>query len=172
MSLINTHSDLDETTIRTSLLKMRKQHGPDSKIGHRCSNLLEQLENRAKSTDQDQRQQLGKEHRRIRCRACRAVVCTAQRRSPVRHLDRLTVEVQVMAATDIPGNAIPQMVQLADRLGCDVSAKCNGVKIIALPGDDPEELAAAWEWELGGTHPVKLATAWGYRNRPRTRTNQ
>jgi hypothetical protein len=85
----------------------------------------------------------------------------------VRHLDRLTVEVNVMPATDIPGNAIPQMVELAGRLGCDVSAKCNGVKIIALPGDDPEELAAAWEWEIGSTHPVKLATAWGYRNRRR-----
>lgn len=84
----------------------------------------------------------------------------------MKHLDRLTIEVSVMAGTDIPGNAIPQMVELANRLGCDVSAKCNDVEIIALPGDDPEELAKAWEWELGSTHPVKLATAWGYRNRP------
>lgn len=85
----------------------------------------------------------------------------------MRHLDRLTVAVDVMAATDIPLNAIPQMVELADRLGCDVSARCNGVNIIALPGDNPEELAAAWEWELGSTHPVKLATVWGYRQRRR-----
>lgn len=83
----------------------------------------------------------------------------------MRHLDRLTIEVHVMAATDIPGNAVPQMVALANRLGCDISAKCNSVRIIAHPGDDPEDLAAAWDWELGSTHPVKLATVWGYRQR-------
>lgn len=48
-------NDFDESSIRTSLLALRKKHGADTAIGHRCSNLLEQLENRAKSTDQDQR---------------------------------------------------------------------------------------------------------------------
>lgn len=84
----------------------------------------------------------------------------------MKHLERLTISVEVMPATDIPGKAIPQMVELANRLGCDVSAKCNGIKIIALPGDDPAELADAWYWEMGSAHPVKLATVYGYRNRP------
>jgi hypothetical protein len=57
------------------------------------------------------------------------------------------------------------MVELANRVGCDVSAKCNGIKIIARPGDEPSELARAWEWEMGGTHPIKLATVYGYRSR-------
>lgn len=87
----------------------------------------------------------------------------------MRHLDRLTLAVQVMPATDILGNAIPQMVELADRLGCDITAKCNGVTIIALPGDDPKELADQWEWEQGSTHPVKLATSYGYRSRKAAR---
>ncbi len=91
----------------------------------------------------------------------------------MRHLDRLTVEVQVMPATDIPGNAIPQMVELATQLGCDISARCNGVKIIALPGDDPEELAAAWEWESGSRirtrSPPPTATGSGARAETATR---
>lgn len=53
-------NDFDEAAIRTSLLAMRKQHGAETPVGHRCSNLLEQLENRAKATDADQIRRLEK----------------------------------------------------------------------------------------------------------------
>lgn len=53
-------NDFDEAAVRTSLIKMRKKHRADSTIGRHCSNLLEQLENRAKSTDQEQRRLLEK----------------------------------------------------------------------------------------------------------------
>lgn len=53
-------NDFDETAVRTSLLKLRKILGADTPAGHRCSNLLEQLEVRAKSTDRDQIRRLEK----------------------------------------------------------------------------------------------------------------
>jgi len=53
-------NDFDEAAVRTSLLKLRTKLGADTPAGHRCSNLLEQLENRAKSTDQDQIRRLEK----------------------------------------------------------------------------------------------------------------
>lgn len=53
-------NDFDEAAVRTSLLKLRKKLGADTPAGHRCSNLLEQLEVRAKSTDLDQIRRLEK----------------------------------------------------------------------------------------------------------------
>lgn len=50
--------DLENT--RRDLIAMRVKHGANTPIGHRCSNLLEQLENLSKSTDQDQRHRLEK----------------------------------------------------------------------------------------------------------------
>lgn len=41
-----------------ALRTMRRRHGAETPIGHRCSNLLEQLENYAGSQDRDQRAQL------------------------------------------------------------------------------------------------------------------
>lgn len=43
---------------RRDLIALRKKHGADSPIGHRCSNLLEQTENYAKETDRDARKRL------------------------------------------------------------------------------------------------------------------
>ena len=54
-------NDFDIPAVRTSLLKLRKQLGAETPAGHRCSNLLEQLENLARSTDQDQRRRLEKD---------------------------------------------------------------------------------------------------------------
>lgn len=53
-------NDFDIPAVRTSLLKLRKTLGAETPAGHRCSNLLEQLESLAKSTDQDQRRRLEK----------------------------------------------------------------------------------------------------------------
>lgn len=53
-------NDFDEAAVRTSLLKLRTKLGHDTPAGHRCSNLLEQLEVRAKATDKDQIRRLEK----------------------------------------------------------------------------------------------------------------
>lgn len=53
-------NDFDEAAIRTSLLTLRKKFGAETPAGHRCSNLLEQLEVRAKATDKDQIRRLEK----------------------------------------------------------------------------------------------------------------
>lgn len=69
----------------------------------------------------------------------------------------LSIPVEVLAGAHITDDVIPQLIALANRVDCNVSAKCNDVKIIARPGDDPEDLAAAWEYELGSTCPIKIA---------------
>lgn len=48
-------NDFDLAATRRDLIALRVKHGADTPTGHRCSNLLEQLENRAKSTDADWR---------------------------------------------------------------------------------------------------------------------
>ena len=53
-------NDFDEMAIRTKLIQMRTMHGAETQIGHRCSNLLEKLENRSKATDKDQIRRLEK----------------------------------------------------------------------------------------------------------------
>ncbi len=54
-------NDFDLAAVRKSLLKSRDEHGAKSPGGRRCSNLLEQLENLAKTTDRDQRARLEKD---------------------------------------------------------------------------------------------------------------
>lgn len=54
-------NDFDIPAVRTSLLKLRKDLGANTPAGHRCSNLLEQLESLSKSADQDQRLRLEKD---------------------------------------------------------------------------------------------------------------
>lgn len=45
-------NDFDGPKIRKHLEAMRRQHGADSPIGNRCSNLVQQLENHATATGQ------------------------------------------------------------------------------------------------------------------------
>lgn len=49
-------TDLAQT--RSDLTTLRKAHGADTAIGHRCSNLLELLENYGKETDSDARRNI------------------------------------------------------------------------------------------------------------------
>ncbi len=44
--------------VRHDLIAIRAEHGHDSPIGHRCSNVLEQLENFVRAYDPDQRRRL------------------------------------------------------------------------------------------------------------------
>lgn len=43
-------NDFDPKTIRKSLDALRAKHGADTPIGHRCSNLIEQLKNYERGT--------------------------------------------------------------------------------------------------------------------------
>jgi hypothetical protein len=49
--------DLEDT--RRKLIAKRVAAGADTEIGHRCSNLIELLENYAKAENEDQREKLG-----------------------------------------------------------------------------------------------------------------
>lgn len=51
-------NDFDLPAVRTSILKARDRHGANTPAGHRCSNILEMLENLAKTPDRDQRKNL------------------------------------------------------------------------------------------------------------------
>lgn len=59
----------------------------------------------------------------------------------------LHITVEAYAGGLIP-DLIRQQCELADRIGIDVHAKWNGVKVMASPGDDPVALAIAWEKQL------------------------
>ncbi len=48
--------DLENT--RRKLIAKREAAGANTKLGHRCSNLIEQLQNYAKAESEDQRERL------------------------------------------------------------------------------------------------------------------
>ena len=48
------------TAVRKRLSTLRTRHGADSPVGHRCSNLIEQLKNYETETDPEAREQLKK----------------------------------------------------------------------------------------------------------------
>ena len=52
-------NDFDLKAIRKQLTALRTRHGADSPVGHRCSNLIEQLKNYEEATG-EQRQELEK----------------------------------------------------------------------------------------------------------------
>lgn len=78
----------------------------------------------------------------------------------MRELDTLWIEVDVRPGANIPASAIPDLIELANRLGVTVQAKANGVLVMAGPGDDPIDLAIAWEVELRSKRPHPIAVAW------------
>lgn len=84
---------------------------------------------------------------------------------------RLTVEMA--PGTQIISHGIPDLIELANRIGCSVHAKCNDVLVMAAPGDDPIDLAVAWEHELGSKKEHKIAVAWqGRQHRVRAAAKQ
>jgi hypothetical protein len=52
-------NDFDILTVRRDLIALREKHGADTPIGHRCSNLIEQLGNLQGATG-DERKHLEK----------------------------------------------------------------------------------------------------------------
>lgn len=67
------------------------------------------------------------------------------------------IEVQLVLGTDIPEVGIPDLVALANRLGCSVRTRANDVTIIAHPGDDPVDLVLGWHCHA--SDDAKIVTA-------------
>jgi len=75
-------------------------------------------------------------------------------------LDNVWLQVSLQAGTNIPASGIPQLIQLANRLGCGLRCEANEVTILVGPGDDPIDLAVAWEQESARKGQHKIAVAW------------
>lgn len=71
----------------------------------------------------------------------------------------LYIAVEAYAGSDIPEQAIPQLLTLAGKLGINVHCDLNGVQVMAKPGADPVELAGLWRAELNSKHAHKIACA-------------
>lgn len=71
----------------------------------------------------------------------------------------IIIKVEGMAGADIPGSLIPQMVNLANKVGCCVQSKLNDVITIAYPGDDAFDLAVAWKMAISSKHSPAFAFA-------------
>lgn len=71
-------------------------------------------------------------------------------------MSRISVSVECRAGSDIH-YAIVEMIQLADRLGIDVEAKMNSVKVIVHPGDDPQITSWRWDEALKEKSQIKIA---------------
>lgn len=71
----------------------------------------------------------------------------------------ISIKVDSLAGSDIPGDLIPQMVRLANKLEITVEADLNDVLVIAKPGDDPFHLAVAWRRALRSKLPRPMAFA-------------
>lgn len=48
----------------------------------------------------------------------------------------LWITIEVRPGSNIPARVIPEMIALAEKLGCTIQTKCNGVTVIACPGDE------------------------------------
>lgn len=71
----------------------------------------------------------------------------------------LTIKVEALCGSDIPGDVIPEMVRLANKLACCTESNLNDVKVIAYPGDDPLHLAVAFRRALVNKPPHGMALA-------------
>lgn len=69
------------------------------------------------------------------------------------------IEIVALAGSDIPGDIIPEMVRLANKLDISVEANLNDVKTVAYPDDDPFHLAVAWRRAFKSTNPHPMAFA-------------
>ena len=69
----------------------------------------------------------------------------------------LSIDVDVYGGTHIP-DAIKQMVDLANRMQITIWATLNGVRTLARPGDDAEEIHKAWERAMETDVPHKYAS--------------
>jgi len=65
----------------------------------------------------------------------------------MRFLPTMQLKVELFAGTDIV-SAVTDLCELANRVGTLCEAKFNGVHLWARPGDDPQQLVAAWDEQM------------------------
>lgn len=71
------------------------------------------------------------------------------------------VSMTVEATPGATINAVAkEIVEIAQRVVCNVECKFNDVKLIAGPDSDPDGLVAAYQRECESNRPYKIATAW------------
>lgn len=76
----------------------------------------------------------------------------------MRNLD-VTLKVDLMGGTEIR-DACCDLCELANRVGCLVETKFNGVILLAREGNNPLELVKAYERCLDEKATIKIAKAW------------
>ena len=69
------------------------------------------------------------------------------------------MRVELSPGTDIR-EACCDLCELANRVGCMVEAKFNGVLVWAVAGDNPIKLAEAWDKEVTSGKTHKSAKCW------------
>jgi hypothetical protein len=74
----------------------------------------------------------------------------------MKELRSIALKVDLFAGTDIK-DACWEICELANRVGCLVEAKFNGVLLWARQGDNPLKIADAYEVELGSQKTLKIA---------------
>jgi len=78
----------------------------------------------------------------------------------MRDLRSIILPIELLAGTDIR-DACCDICELANRVGCTVEGKFNGVKIWANEGGNPLTLMERYHKELLSDRTVKIAKAWG-----------
>lgn len=71
----------------------------------------------------------------------------------------LSMKVDPTAGADIV-NVCRELVDIAQRVLCNVECRFNDVLLIAGPDTDREGLAEAYRKECESKRPYKIATAW------------
>ena len=71
----------------------------------------------------------------------------------------LTVKVEASAGDDIVKEVLPEMCDLANRIGCLIVADLNSVHSMVKPGADPDEAGRLWNEALQSKRPYKIFCA-------------
>lgn len=78
----------------------------------------------------------------------------------MRDLRSIILSVELIAGTDIR-EACCDICELANRVGCTVEGKFNGVKLWANEGGNPLELVDRFHEAMESERTVKIAKTWG-----------
>jgi hypothetical protein len=74
----------------------------------------------------------------------------------------IVLNVEATAGSEIEETA-GEMIELANRIRVSVRVQFNDVSVLAMPGDDPADIARSYRHEARSKFPVKVATARGGR---------
>lgn len=77
----------------------------------------------------------------------------------MQHLRSVTLRVELKAGTGIR-DACCDICELANRVGCLIEAKFNGVTLWAMEGNNPLRLAEEYDKALSSKNFCKIAKTW------------